>query len=453
MNTLNTYLQKMGLQKKLMLSIALLSTLYCLIMLPLLYFQLNSQTQLQTKLFGEALNHQLLDQVRQPLLHQDAVSLQVVLDNLVMHTAMVTQAAVFKPDHRLLAESVEPLSASKSAHREVFKQDLALSNGQTWQVQLALDPGDMQQRAMTIFWSVSCVGFLLCALMFYWAKHLGHDISVRLQGLTNCLPSNEADTQANTEVDEISQLEKRIEPLLLKPASRDSGPLQVEPVLESCCLAVRGINLPQLQAHLSHDNLRRVLKRFDDIIATTNELFKGERLNGANNCIYLRFVATVGDSHFLLRAISCHLALVELQREQANEEGAGLILSSALTIEPSLQEDTANGSCRFMQDTAAEATLAQLSATSLLADPWQLLTHETVKTKIPAEAGIYFEALAGAGDHNSQTSETFLFADLGSDQQALFERQLAYLRNRLSENEGSHWQPSISGSPLVNISS
>jgi hypothetical protein len=106
-----------------------------------------------------------------------------------------------------------------------------------------------------------------------------------------------------------------------------------------------------------------------------------------------------------------------------------------------------------MQDTAAEATFAQLSATSLLADPWQLLTHETVKTKIPAEAGIYFEALAGASDNASQTSETFLFADLGSEEQALFERQLAYLRNRLSENEEPHWQPSTSGNPLIHIAS
>ena len=96
MNTLNVYLQKMGLQKKLMLSIALVSSLYCLVLLSLLYFQLNSQTELQTELFGEAMSHQLLDQVRQPLLHQDVVSLQVVLDNLVVHTGMVAQAAVFK---------------------------------------------------------------------------------------------------------------------------------------------------------------------------------------------------------------------------------------------------------------------------------------------------------------------------------------------------------------------
>ncbi|MDF1832624.1 MAG: hypothetical protein P1U52_09750 [Porticoccaceae bacterium] len=453
MNTLNVYLQKMGLQKKLMLSIALVSSLYCLVLLSLLYFQLNSQTELQTELFGEAMSHQLLDQVRQPLLHQDVVSLQVVLDNLVVHTGMVAQAAVFKPDNSLLAESVGSLPTATSASRKVFKQALTLSNGQSWQVQLTLDSGDIRQQAMIIFWSASILSFLLFALMFYWAKRLGNSISVRLESLADCLPGDETDTQANTEIDVISRLEKRIEPLLLKPASVNTTPLETEPELESCCLAIRGINLPQLQAHLSHDNLRRVLKRFDDIIATTNELFKGERLSGANNCVYLRFVATPGDSNFLLRAISSHLALVELQREQANEEGAGLILSSALTIDPSLQEDTANASCRFMQDTAAEATLAQLSATSLLADPWQLLTHGTVKTKIPAEAGIYFEALAGIGDHTNQASETFLFADLGSDQQALFERQLAYLRNRLSENEEPHWQPSASSSPLVNISS
>ena len=455
MNTLNAHLKKMGLQKKFMLSAALFSFFYCLLVLPLLYFQLNSQTELQTKLLGEAMNHQLADQVRQPLLQQDAVSLQVILDNLVVHTGMIKQAAVFKPDKSLFAESLDTAPVSKAVSRDVFNQTLTLANGENWQIQITLDPGDIQHQAMTIFWSISALGFLLCALLLYWASRLGNDISARLQNLTACLPSGETGTEANTDADEISRLEKRIEPLLLRPASTDSELRATEPVLESCCLAIRGINLPQLQAHLSHDNLLRVLKRFDDIITTISELFKAERLSGANNCVYLRFVATADDSNFLLRAISSHLALAELQREQANEEGAGLILSSALAIDPIHKgdEDAANDSCRFMQDTAAETTFAQLSATSLLADPWQLLTHETVKTKIPAEAGIYFEALVGASDNANQTNETFLFADLGSEEQALFERQLAYLRNRLSENEEPHWQPSTSGNPLIHIAS
>lgn len=448
MDTLNKHLKKIGLQKKLTLSAALLSLLYCLLILPLLYFQLSSQAESQAQLFGQTMSRQLLDQVRQPLLNQDAVSLQVLLDNLVVHTAMVKQAAVFKPDNSLFAESVETSPASSAASHDVFKQALKLADGAEWQVQLTLDPNGIQHRGMTIFWSVSALGLLLCALMLYWTQRLGNDISARLQNLVACLPGDEASTGANTD-DEISRLEKRIQPLLLKPATLISEPDASETKLESCCLAIRCINLPQLQAHLSHDNLQRVLKRFDDIIATTGELFKSERLSGANNCVYLRFVATPGDSNFLLRAISSHLALAELQREQANDEGAGLIISSALAIDPMHKSDAANNSCQFMQDTAAEATFAQLSATSLLADPWQLLTGETEKTKIPAEAGIYFEALAGASTNNSSASEAFLFADLGGEQQALFERQLAYLRNRLSENDQPHWQHSAPSNPLI----
>ena len=457
MDTLNEHLKKIGLQKKLTLSATLLSLLYCLLILPLLYFQLSSQAASQAHLFGQTMSRQLLGQVRQSLLNQDAVSLQVVLDNLVVHTAMVKQAAVFKPDNSLFAESVDTTPAANSASREVFKQALKLANEANWQVQLTLDPSGIQQQAMTIFWSVSALGLVLCALMLYWSRHLGNSISARLQNLLACLPDHEADTGANIEADEVSRLEKRIQPLLLKPATVVSEPDASEPALESCCLAIRCTNLPQLQAHLSHDNLHRVLKRFDDIIATTGELFKGERLSGANNCVYLRFAATAGDSNFLLRAISSHLALVELQREQASDEGAGLILSSALAIDPLIapmhKGDDTNGSCQFMQDTAAEATFEQLSATSLLADPWQLLTSQTAKTKIPAEAGIYFEALAGASTNTSSANEAFLFADLGSEQQALFERQLAYLRNRLSENDQPHWQHSASGNPLINVAS
>ncbi|OUS09883.1 hypothetical protein A9Q89_12410 [Gammaproteobacteria bacterium 53_120_T64] len=449
MSTLNEHLKKISLQKKLTLSAALLSLLYCLLILPLLYIQLSSQAKSQTQLFGQTISRQLLSQVRQPLLNQDAVSLQVVLDNLVMHTVMVKQAAVFKPDNSLFAESVEISPAANAASHDVFKQLLTLADGANWQVKLILDPSGIQQQLMTIFWSVSALGLLLCALMLYWSKRLGNDISARLQKLLACLPGDEANTKINSADDEISRLEKAIEALLLRPATIVRKPEARVPALESCCLAIRCINLPQLQAHLSHDNLHRVLKRFDDIIATTGELFKGERLRGANNCVYLRFEATANDSHFLRRAITSHLALVELQREQANDEGAGLILSSALAIEPMHKDGASNDNCQFMQDTAAEATCAQLSATSLLADPWQLLTNQTAKTKIPAEAGIYFEALAGA----SSASEAFLFADLGGEQQALFERQLAYLRNRLSENDQPHWQHSAAANPLINIAS
>lgn len=453
MNTLSEHLKKNGLQNKLTLSAALLSLLYCLLILPLLYFQLNSLAASQAQLFGQTMARQLLGQVRHPLLNQDAVSLQVVLDNLVVHTAMVKQAAVFTPDNILFAESVEASPGANSANSEVFKQALKLANGANWQVQLTIDPSGIQQQMMTIFWSVSAPGLVLCTLMLYWTRRLGNNISTRLQNLVTCLPGDEANTVANTKDDEISRLEKRIEPLLLKPATIICEPDARELALESCCLAIRCINLPQLQAHLSHDNLHRVLKRFDDIIATTGELFKGERLSGANNCVYLRFEATTNDSNFLLRAISSHLALAELQREQANDEGAGLILSSALVIDPLCKGDDVSRSCQFMQDTATEATFKQLSATSLLADPWQLLTNDTVKTKIPAEAGIYFDALAGASKNASSTSEAFLFTDLGREQQALFERQLAYLRNRLSENDQPHWQHSAPGNPLINIAS
>ncbi|MBQ0720768.1 MAG: hypothetical protein KBT88_09105 [Gammaproteobacteria bacterium] len=447
MDSLSEHLNKIGIQKKLSLFAALLTLLYCLLILPLLYFQLTSLAESQVQLFGQTLSRQLLGQVRQPLLNEDAVSLQVVLDNLVAHTPMVKQAAVFKPDSSLFAESLEPSATANPSDRALFKQRLNLSNAATWQVQLALDPSGIRQKLLAVFWSVSALGLLLCALLLYWAQRLGKDISTRLQNLSACLPGE----ASSSDDDEISLLEKRIEPLLLKPATPASVPIEAGPRPESCCLAIRCTNLPQLQAHLSQDNLQRVLQRFDDIIAATLELFKAERLSGARNCVYLRFVAASGDSDFLLRAISCHLALVELQREQASDEGAGLILSSALGIDTMHKAEASNGNCLFIEDSLAEAAFEQLAATSLLADPWQLLASEAVKTKIPAAAGIFFEALAGASSHDSRASESFLFADLGGEQQALFERQLAYLRNRLSENDQPHWQHSAAANPLINV--
>ncbi|PCJ34795.1 MAG: hypothetical protein COA75_12595 [Cellvibrionales bacterium] len=444
MDTLSEHLKKAGIQKKLTLFAVFLSLLSFLLITPLLYVQTVSLAKSQVQLFGQTMNRQLLGQVRQPLLNEDAVSLQVVLDNLVMHTAMVKSAAVFKSDASLFAESLEHSPTLNITRHEIFKQSLSLPNAASWQVQLSLDPSDINRQIMRIFWSIISVGLALCALLLYWARRTGKDIATRLQSLSACLPGDED----NAEDDEISLLEKRIEPLLLKPATIVNEHALSEPTLESCYLAIRCINLPQLQAHLSHDNLHRVLKRFDDIIATTGELFKGERLSGANNCVYLRFVATAGDSNFLLRAISSHLALVELQREQASDEGAGLILSSALAINTAKTSIDANSHCQFMQDTATETALQQLTATSRLADPWQLLTNEMVKTKIPAEAGIYFEALAGASTNSTQGSEACLFTDLGSEQQSLFERQLAYLRNQLSENNQPHWQHSTSSNPL-----
>ncbi|MBL4781648.1 MAG: hypothetical protein JKX92_05345 [Porticoccaceae bacterium] len=454
MNTLRKHFIKVGIQKKSVLLAALLSLLFCLFILPLLYFQLFSLSESQLQLYGQTMSHQLLAQVRQPLLNDDAVSLQVVLDNLVMQTPMVKQAAVFKADDTLFAQSLEPYAAGLPHPGVFFQQVLNLANTANWNVQLSIDPGDIRRQVMTVFWSVSAVGLLLCILTLYWAQRLGGNISTRLQDLSASLPNDEASTEPYNEHDEISLLAKRIEPLLFKTPihlSEANKSEKIEPTTESCCLAIRCINLPQLQAHLSHDNLQRVLKRFDDIIATTGELFKGKRLSGANNCVYLRFVATSGGSDFILRAISCHLALVELQREQADDEGAALILGSALASDDRLQTADLDGRCLFIEDTLIEMAQRHLSATSLLAEPWQLLVGETTKTKIPAEAGISFEALAGANNNDTRSRETFLFADLGSEQQALFERQLAYLRNRLSENDQPHWQHSCTDGPRLSV--
>ena len=391
------------------------------------------------------MSRQLLGQVRQPLLNEDAISLQVVLDDLVQHTAMVKQAAVIRPDNTLFAQSVEAVPAAELASQKIFKQVLTLSSTANWQVQLSLDPGGIRQQLLTIFWSVSAVGLLFCALLLYWAQRLGHTTASRLQSLSACLPGSEA----TDGLDEISLLEKRIEPLLLKPAAEPSEAVETAALLESCCLAIRCTNLPQLQAHLSQDNLQRVFKRFDDIIAATGELFKAERLSGSKNCVYLRFTAAAGDSHYLLRAISSHLALAELQREQASDEGAALILSAALSVEATQDVDTVQQSCQFIEDSRIETAQQQLAATSLLAAPWQLLINATTKTKIPAEAGIFVEALAGASTDSASGNEAFLFTDLGAEQQALFERQLAYLRNQLSENDQPHWQHSPTGNALI----
>ncbi len=146
MDTIIKHFKKVGIQKKLTLFAALLSLLFCLLILPLLYFQIVSLAKSQVQLFGQTMSRQLLGQVRQPLLNEDAVSLQVVLDNLVKNTPIIKQATVFKPGNHLFAESVEPSSLARLVTHEIFKQELNLPNASNWQVQLALDPIEIHQK-------------------------------------------------------------------------------------------------------------------------------------------------------------------------------------------------------------------------------------------------------------------------------------------------------------------
>lgn len=437
MDNPGTHLEKAGLQKKLVLLAALFTGLYCLILLPLFYIQIIRAAHSQVSLFGQSLSLQLAEQVRQPLLSEDAISLQVILDNLVNHAPLVKRAAVLTPDERIFAESKIASLTENTLIHGTFTRPLSLSNSPGWQVQIALDPNPTRAKLLTIYWSVSSLGLLLCMALLYGAQRIGKNIALRLEQLRDCLPGDDSISA----LDEISLLEKRIKPLLIKAPTNQSTD-HVRENTQSCCLAVRCTNLPQLQAHLTRANFERLLKRFDDILSCTSDLFKGLRLSGTKNCVYLQFSTQDNDENYILRAISCHLALVELQQEQASDAGTGLVLSSALALSPEWDNDAS----RFIQDTLTEQALDKLASTSTLADAWQLLIDDATKTKIPAEAGIYCEELAGATENSK---EQFLFADLGVEQQALFERQLAYLRNQLSENEQAHWQQPSADNPLI----
>lgn len=405
-----------GLRQHLLLRILGLGVAVGVLLLPSSWFFVNNLGWHHIDQLGKILSESLAEQARQPLLHNDTVSLQVVVNNLSGDTPPLLEAAILDTDEHLQVETSNQRLLATSTP-VVYTRPIYIENTIAGYARVTLEANTLLKHYRIVFWAVLVAWVTMTMGSCLVASRFGNDISRRLRKFSSGLPTTGRPDQG----DEIEQLGEQIKPLLIKSTgqSADSETAGKSIALSICCE-----NYQRLQAQLTDTNFRKLLREFDDIADSAVVLFDAQRLPGSQHCLHLRFHCDGDEQNTLLRAINCCQAINTLVREPATNQGVGLSLTAALR-----SCETPQNQPSLLGDQYQESVLATLVKTTELADPWQLLIQTSLVEALSQSTAIACEALPNNDDH-------VLLKSLGSQQQNLLNGQLSYLRSQLPAASG-----------------
>src|SRR5690606_33596844 len=307
---------------------------------------------------GDALAGQLVESVRQPLLDANLISIQVILDSLVTDTPQVGRASVYNAANQLLAQSQAPLRSGESLsdHSAPITVDNTLSG----QVRIELRTEPLTVRYNTVlWWALGAWGVATLALAG-WLLFTTFGFSRRLARINASLLS--APDPDSHRYDELSLLERRLEPLL------DGGSGGETPEHDRhCILAFNLANLPRLRAQLNTDHFNSILTTIDQRVEQAKNLFRGVRLQAQHNAIFVQFPPLATEGEHLLHPVSRAAAVMTLCRELEQDEG--LPLELRLAIAPFTPPE---GS-RWGSDLSLEDCVEHLVELLQVANPWEML--------------------------------------------------------------------------------
>lgn len=371
-----------------------------------LRLQLTLVAEEEQQAMGEALAVQLVEAVRQPLMDDNIISIQVVLDNLVTDTPLVGRASVLDENNRLLAQGQgnlhpgEPLAA--------YRAPIRVDNEQRGEVQVELLAELVSQRFHRILWWTLGAWGITTLILAIWLLATTLGFSRRLARINASLLS--APDPDSERLDELALLEKRLEPLL------DSGTSQQAPEHDRhCILAVNLANLPRLRAQLNSDHLNSILNTIDQRVEQAKNLFRGTRLQAQHNAIFVQFSTFANEEEHLLHAVSCGAALMTLCRELEQDEGLPLELRIAIApFAPPADS-------RWSADLCLEETIEHLVELLQVANPWEMLIDRALITQ---------EELSFCDTDPLSSSPAQLFRGFTPQQHLTHERQVDFLRGR-----------------------
>lgn len=317
--------------KKLPKFTLIFSLMTALIMALILGLQLNTITTTQQNHLALALSSQLAKVVRDPMIQQDALSLQVEVDEMLSIEG-VQYAAVQDASHQLLVQAESPQTKATTPAASSHTSPITIENTVAGYAVIKLDPSFFNtpvqhlQLTFIFLWAVITLGLLWLSI------HQGKNISGRLQHLLQQLPGENPPG-----VDELGCLEKRLEPLL---ANRE--PARSEAEHQHCTLlAITCKNLLKLETQVNQEHFESVMSQLDCLINATADLYGAQRLdvtqnNADNNTlsennIYLKFAGGTTQNDHPRRALHCATIIRELSNKLLDKQGVELELAVAIT--------------------------------------------------------------------------------------------------------------------------
>ena len=281
--------------------------------------QLDSLANNQGEQLTQNLAYQLARAVRDPLIHRDNLSLQVELDELLTLEG-VHRAAIYDVNDRLIAQAQRDQTRDPGEYRHSSPVDI--ENARVGRAEVSLVPGFVATHYRKPFLLTLVIWGLFTALLIFVAYRLGHSLSSRIGNLSQHLPREDGDEGR----DELTTLERRMEPLLRTPDD-DRATLAEQP---AALLGIACRNLPRLEALVNREHFESLMKRFDQLVARTLQLYGGHRLPGEHYNVYIEFLGADSEDDQTMNAAYCAAALLKLSGGLLEDQGVSMELAAAI---------------------------------------------------------------------------------------------------------------------------
>ncbi len=375
----------------------------------ILHGQLIELARQQQRTLGEALSEQLAETARQPLVNGDIISLQVLLDDLVSGTPQVVGAYAYGPDGRLLAQGGAPHSESEPA---IFRQPVTFEASPAGRVRIELQNGTMLASYRQPLWWLAGLGGSAALVFGLWLASAGSGLSRRLRALGQRLPAAEGESAG----DDLHILDQRLESLL---GERNHAPaVEQGPLAAIACL-----NLPRLRNQLNADHFQGLLNSLDEIIDSAALLYDAERLQGRENCAFVRLPAEGAEGE--LQALNFCTVVSRLCRQWHTPIELAFAVAGTTAGSPTT---------RWHLDMEKDRHCTELLDRLKEGAPWDLLISNRQASDARLSATCETEPLyAGAGISR--------IVGFTATQDAFLRKQVHFLAEKMGQKTGQETQP------------
>ena len=368
-------------------------------------FQLEALTKQEQDSLGQALLAQLAETVRDPLLENDIISLQVIIDQLVNQTPQVERVSVYDSRNRLLAQSQSHFGSENKLN--AYTAPVTVDNTITGQVRLELNVDRSRAPYLQLTASMFTLWLLSSVVFGVWLTKNATALSARIARISRQLAT---DSEGADDSDELTRLENQLIPLLSEENETSWASKSCH-----CLLGIYVANMPRLRAQLNTEHFNQILDNIDTDLNRIMQIYRGERLLTLDGYAYIRFAGHEDSDNELLHAVSLGAALIETCREGALTDGLALEMKIAIAV----QSDSKPGHWR--EGIALQKTVDRLQQLFPLVGPWEMVIDSNL---------IEGDELPFCDCDPLADSDAQLFRHFTPQQQLVYERQIAFLRQR-----------------------
>lgn len=273
-----------------------------------------------SQLFADSLAQQLARDARTPLVQDDKLSLQSLLNKLV-ESPLVVQGAIYNIENRLITES-----GQKNPNGKTLSAPITFQDSIAGYALITLDTTTLQQQAFNSAWYSIWVALLLSGLSYLLCLFPARYISAALKDLTVIVDSPPHQDKLSSQMaykgeDELQQLARKI---IHRPTqSRDTLctntviSSKTEKPVEHAILTVEIANLNELEQRYHPAQLSGKLVNFHRQLKMICNLYNGNIHINRSNGLYILFKSSDNEDSHPFRALCSGYLIMQWAQQQS----------------------------------------------------------------------------------------------------------------------------------------